>query len=80
MTQKDIIAEIKRELAMRRKVWPRIPQQEETFVSSDHQRQYNALKAALSAFEAMTPAEFQTITTRAERQRHEAEKQTSLFK
>jgi len=31
-------------------------------------------------FEAMTLAEFQKITTRAERQRQEAEKQTTLFK
>ena len=56
--RKKIIAEIKTELAMRRKVWPRIYQQSEQFVKPEHQSRYNILKECLAFFEAMTDADF----------------------
>ena len=78
MTQKDIIAELTRELKMRRMDWPRIPQTDEKFVRLDHQRQYDAMQAALLVFQTMHAAEFQLILNRAERLRRESEAQTAL--
>ncbi len=80
MTQKDIINEIKEVQKKRRQEWQRIPGEDDCFLFTNLQKQYDTLKAALEVFEAMTLAEFQKITTRAERQRQEAEKQTTLFK
>ena len=80
MTQKDIINEIKEVQKKRRQEWQRIPGEDDSFLFTNLQKQYDTLKAALEVFEAMTLAEFQKITTRAERQRQEAEKQTTLFK
>ena len=77
MTKDTIAAEIARELAMRRKVWQRVPQTD-TFVNPDHQRQYEALQAALLVFQTMYAAEFQLILNRAERLRREQEAQTTL--
>ncbi len=62
--KKKIIAEIKTELAMRRKVWPRIYQQVEEFVKPEHQSRYNILKECLAFFEKMTDADFAKIASK----------------
>lgn len=62
--RKKIIAEIKTELTMRRKVWPRIYQQSEEFIKPEHQSRYNILKECLAFFDAMTDADFAKIASK----------------
>lgn len=79
MTQKEIITELKSELAMRRKVWKEIPGNPGHFASMEHTRRFAVLQNALTVFETMYGAEFQLITNRAERLRAEADKQGKMF-
>lgn len=59
-----IIKEFDTELKMRRKVWPRIYGEPETFVKPEHNDRYKALNLAKSIFESMTDAEFAKYTLR----------------
>ena len=77
-TLKDQITELARELAMRRKVWPRIPQTEADFVSRDHTTQYQTMRDVLELLKAMYAAEHQLITNRVARLKEEAAKQTQM--
>jgi len=77
MTKDQIVAELSRELSMRLKVWKTIPQTP-NFVSPDHQRQYDAMQAAVLVFQTMYAAEFHQITNRVERLRRESEAQTKM--
>lgn len=62
--KKTIIKEIDTELKMRRKVWPRIYGETETFVKPEHNDRYKALNLAKSIFEQITDAEFTKYTLR----------------
>lgn len=59
-----IIAELKTELAMRRKVWKRITGSQDRFIDASHQRRYNVLNDALLVLETMTSREFEAIVAR----------------
>jgi hypothetical protein len=56
--RKKIIAEIKTELSMRRKVWPKIYGEVDRFVKIEHQERYDLLTKAKRIFEQMTDADF----------------------
>ena len=79
-TQKDIIAELTRELAMRRRVWREIPGSPGQFPNIDHTRQFAAMSDLLELMRAMQAAEFQLITNRVARLKGVAAKQPKLFK
>ena len=79
ITRTDIVNELLRELAMRRKVWQKVPNTQSTFYTLEHQRQYNALDKAYIMLQFMTEKEFQTIQDRIERHIQDAKAQTSLF-
>ncbi len=79
MTQREIIAELSRELAMRRKVWHEIPGSPGQFPGIDHTRQFAAMSDLLDMMRAMYAAEFQLISNRVTRLKEEAAKQTQLF-
>lgn len=78
-TQKDCIRELETELAMRRKVWRELRGTPGQFASVEHTKRYAVLSDTLELLRTMTPAEFHLITSRAERQRAEAAKQTEMF-
>lgn len=78
-TQKEIIAELSRELAMRRKVWREIPGSHGQFPDLDHTRQFAAMSDLLELMRAMQAAEFQLITNRVARLKGVAAKKTQLF-
>ena len=59
-----IIAELKTELAMRRKVWKRVTGSQDRFINAGHQRRYNVLNDCLAVLEAMTSREFEAIVAR----------------
>ena len=59
-----LIAEIKSELAMRRKVWKRVTGSQDRFIDEAHQRRYNTMNDVLSVLEAMTSREFEVIKAR----------------
>lgn len=80
MIHKIVIDAIKKELVECRKFWRHIPQHNEVFIDTDHQRRYDALKSALTVIEEMGESQFLFFLSRAERQKQEAEKQTTLFK
>lgn len=79
MMKDQIINEIRRELAFRRKAWGEIPGNPGQFVDEDKTRQFAAMQAALDVLEAMHAGEFHIILNRIERKKQEAEKQTKLF-
>jgi hypothetical protein len=58
VTKKQIIAELSRESAMRRKVWKR---QGDYFVNREHQNQYDAIECAIRIFQALTDAEYNRL-------------------
>ena len=62
--KKIIIKELDTELKMRRKVWPRIYGEVETFVKPEHNDRYNALNLAKLVFEEMSDAEFSKYISR----------------
>lgn len=78
---RNIITEIQREQAMRRKVWPRVKGQDNPpqFLDQNHERQYVTMADALTVFEAMTEREFSTLTERISRQKEAESAQTTLF-
>lgn len=80
MIYKITIDAIKKQLVEYRKYWRHIPQHNEVFIDPDQQRRYDAVKAALTVIEEMGEAQFLSFLNRAERQKQEAEKQTTLFK
>jgi hypothetical protein len=59
-----IIAELKTELTMRRKVWKRITGSQDRFIDASHQRRYNVMNDTLLVLEAMTSREFEAINAR----------------
>lgn len=59
-----IIAELKTELTMRRKVWKRITGSQDRFIDASHQRRYNVMNDTLLVLEAMTSREFEAIVAR----------------
>lgn len=61
--KKEIIAELKLELQMRRNVWPKIKGKSDTFIKIEHQDRYATMENALRIFQAMTDAEFNKFTS-----------------
>jgi len=59
-----IIAEVKTELGMRRKVWKRVTGSQDRFIDPSHQRRYDTMNDLLSVMEAMTSREFEAINAR----------------
>jgi hypothetical protein len=59
-----LIAEIKTELGMRRKVWKRVTGSQDRFIDPSHQRRYDTLNDLLAVMEAMTSREFEVISAR----------------
>lgn len=78
MIRAKFIEELKRENAMRRKVWRRVRGSEAEFIESDHQKQYNQTAQMQEFFEAMTDLEFYKVNERIARQK-EPPKQGDLF-
>jgi hypothetical protein len=58
-TKKQIIAELNREAAMRRKMWV---MHDGFFVKREQQEAYNLLQCAISIFNAMTDAQYNQLT------------------
>lgn len=79
MKQQTIVNELKRELAMRRKVWREIPGSPGVFVSAEHTRQFAAMQAALDLVEGMTAAEYNQIFNRLAARKEAGEAQGKLF-
>ena len=59
-----LIAEIKTELLLRRKVWKRVTGSQDRFIDSQHQRRYDIMAELLAVMEAMTSREFEAIKDR----------------
>lgn len=79
MIRAKFITELKRENAMRRKVWPRVPGSQAEFLDLDHQKYYLQTTQMLEFFEAMTDAEFYKINERIDRQKKDEAAQSSMF-
>ena len=74
-----MLAEIARELTMRRHVWSTVPGTNKTqFINLDHQKYYDRLADIRAFLEAVTDREFQDVLFRIERRKIEAESQTEL--
>ena len=58
--KQEAIKEIQSELAMRRKVWERIPGKAEEFTSLTHQKRYNTMLAILATLEALPDRAFKS--------------------
>lgn len=67
ITRKQIIAELQKELGMRRNVWARIPGEanKEVFVKAEHQARYDTMRHMVTAFEEMTDLECAAFFRRA---------------
>jgi len=63
-SRSNLIAEIKTELTMRRKVWKRVTGSQDRFIDPSHQRRYDILSNLLAVMEAMTSREFEAINAR----------------
>jgi len=82
MTHSEMLAEVNRELRMRRALWNTVKDQKTgaiSFVKLDHQKYYNQMESVKNMLEAMTATEFKTIADRIERQARDTENQTKLF-
>ena len=79
MIRAKFITELKRENAMRRKVWPRVPGSQAEFFDFSHQDYYQQTTQMLEFFEAMTDLEFYKVNERIDRQKKDEAAQTSLF-
>ena len=82
MTHAEMLAEINRELRMRRALWNSVKDQRTgaiSFVKLDHQKYYNQMESVKTLLESMTATEFKNIADRIERQARETENQTKLF-
>jgi len=82
MTHSEMLAEVNRELRMRRALWNSVKDQRTgviSFVKLDHQKYYNQMENVKSPLEAITATEFKTIADRIERQARDTENQTKLF-
>jgi hypothetical protein len=73
---KSFIAELGKELAMRRTVWRVIPGTDHQFGSSEKQRRYDSMRLMEKVFKEMNPRELQTIVERIERKKLETSKPT----
>lgn len=67
-TLEDIKAEIRRELKMRRQVWPRVTGMAESFISMEHQKRYNVLKQISEVLDHGKPEYYNTLRESAELQ------------
>jgi len=82
MTHSEMLAEVNRELRMRRALWNSVKDQRTgaiSFVKLDHQKYYNQMESVKTLLESMTATEFKNIADRIERQARETENQTKLF-
>ena len=75
----QIIAELKTELSMRRKVWRKIHGSQDQFIEIEHQRRYNVMVMMLELMEAQTDRELNLLIDRVRRNKEAAAAQTSLF-
>ena len=81
-TRAEMVAEIKIELTMRKKVWGNtIDRKTGTpfFSSQAHQARYNTMAAALELLEGITDTELQKLRANIERRKEEGQAQTTLF-
>lgn len=74
---KSFIAELGKELAMRRTVWRVIPGTSHQFGSPEKQRRYDSMRLMEKVFKEMNTRELQTIVERIERKKLEASKPTT---
>lgn len=80
MSRQQILEEIDREIAMRRKVWKaRKGPNGYFFTDPKHQRQYDRLVFAAFVFDFMTDAEYETITERISANEKAGPAQQKLF-
>lgn len=63
-SKKDLEAEVKAELSMRRKVWKNTPGDPPKFWDPTHQRRYDTLNQVLLILQGMTSREFEGVKTR----------------
>jgi len=73
---KSFIAELGKELAMRRTVWRVIPGTDHQFGSSEKQSRYDSMRLMEKVFKEMNTRELQTIVERIERKKEEVRKST----
>ena len=73
---KSFIAELGKELAMRRTVWRVIPGTSHQFGSTEKQRRYDSMRLMEKVFKEMNTRELQTIVERIERKKEAASKST----
>ena len=64
----EIKAEIRRELKMRRQVWPRVSGMAESFISMEHQRRYDILKQISEVLDYGKPEHYNILRESAETQ------------
>jgi len=67
--------EIEAELAMRRRVWERIPGRKEEFTSLTHQKRYDIMRSILATIEALPDRAFREPAAEVDPNKN----QTSLF-
>lgn len=79
MTLVGTISELNRELAMRRKVWQRLPGEKERFVNQDHQRQYDVLKNLLELLTISGETGWKEMEYRRAQKEQDEKAQQSLF-
>lgn len=68
-TLNEIKAETRRELKMRRQVWPRVTGMPESFISMKHQRQYDILKQFSETLEFSNERNYRTFAALAENEK-----------
>lgn len=78
-TKKDALAELQKEMYMRRKVWKMADRKNEKFYNSEHQKRYDTLREVHDTIAAITPKEWHEFQQRIERKKQELEQQKSLF-
>lgn len=74
----SFVAEIKRELTMRRKVWPRVPDQKHRYTDLKNQSRYDDMRLMGKVFEEMTPRELETIVKRIQAKKKEKESPSQI--
>lgn len=77
--KQQIIAELKTELEMRRKVWRKVPGSRDQFIDPEHERRYAIMLLMLELATVQTDREFLTLTDRLNRQKEAETAQNTLF-
>lgn len=81
-TRAEMVAEIKVELTMRKKVWQNTTDRQTGkpfFSTQSHQSRYDIMTQVLDLLEGITDVELQKLRANIERRKEEGKAQTTLF-